>query len=246
MDAKVSEKSYADDQNERMKVLKELENEMSPEDIRKRKINRLKVGDGKGNMDLSKVNNFVDPKMQENFEKYQFVEDYKAGRFVGPLTPEQTETVEDVKAHEANTKELKEESPDDVILKEGFQKTGSVMSFLSPQAMASKNRMDEDRETKTEIAILNKKKYEKNKKEEVLRDEKKDNINALNEDTRKMTRLVNENNVEELESIMEDLQWLGDPEKDKLKDIAEKIKRVHDSNEDEKYINNMTSASEKE
>ena len=135
-DIKVGKKSYRDDQNARTKKLAELDRELSPDLQEQRTRNRLKVGD-KDRLDYSKIDSFVDPKMNMDFEKYKhIIEDMKKGKRSASI--EELEFLNKFD-RDANTK--------NAIFKENVV-AGNVMSALIPHFAATKNRFGEDRETK--------------------------------------------------------------------------------------------------
>jgi hypothetical protein len=225
----VNGKSFADDMNDRMKTMKESENEMDEKSLRERKINRLGVGDKNGNLDLSKIDKFVDVKTQGDFEKYKRLTEKNPSDL----------SAEEILDMKKTRKDLIKKSSDDAIFKDGIQQTGSVMSFLSPQSMADKSRMDEDRETKKEIASLNKKKLEEEKNfkkasEDAL--DKKDGINT------NITNSVNEikTNGQNIEATLQNLEGMKDEEKTNLREVGGRINDlVNNKNSEEANIELM-------
>jgi hypothetical protein len=64
---KVGSKSYDTDQTDRIKKLREVENDMSPGDLEKRRRAQLGVDDENGNLDMSRVDTkrFTTARMQK-------------------------------------------------------------------------------------------------------------------------------------------------------------------------------------
>jgi hypothetical protein len=79
---KVGSKSYDTDQTDRIKKLREVENDMSPGDLEKRRRAQLRVDDENGNLDMSRVDTerFTTARMQKKWDDLMSGKDSKTNR----------------------------------------------------------------------------------------------------------------------------------------------------------------------
>lgn len=235
MDKQIGDKSYAEDQNSRMAKLTQFEKEMQSDSLRRRKAARAGVAGVDGELDLNTVDRFVDITAQNDFEKYKFVERYNSGGVTGPLTEEQVKWVAE---HDTNIKKLKERGVDGAILQEEFQAgSPSMVSHLfGPQFAASANRRAEDEETKKELEKINKKKAEYEKK---IKDSSQEALDRKDIVNKNIVNTIFEvkSNGDNIDSSLNKLSGLKKEEKDNLKEVGKRLKKLNEISAGEEDLN---------